>query len=61
MDIAPVVTTFMKTDPVKIAATGVPIMRLYSPYTGLTPASTPDAIESGMEGIERVNPATISL
>src|SRR5512138_462652 len=49
--------TLIKAEPVNNAAMGVSIIRRYRPLTGLTPASTPDAIASGMLGMEAVRPA----
>ncbi len=56
-DIALVVLTSMNTEPVVIAATGVPIMPAYSPWTGLSVAITADAMLSGMAPIAVVIPA----
>jgi hypothetical protein len=60
MPMALVVTTLIKAEPVKSAAMGVPIMRPYRPYSGLTPASTPEAMASGIDGMAAVNPASRS-
>ena len=58
--IALVLITAMYTELVNNAATGVPTIRLYRPATGFTPASTADAMPSGMAATAATNPATMS-
>ena len=44
----------------RVAATGVPVIRLYKPKTGLTPARTAEAMPSGMAAMAAVRPASVS-
>ena len=48
----------IKCELVSRAPTGLPIMMAYSPYTGFAPASTAEAIASGMSAMAVVSPAT---
>ena len=59
--IALALITAIYTELVNSAAIGVPIIKLYKPNTGLTPASVADAIPSGMPAMAAVKPAMISF
>jgi hypothetical protein len=56
----PVLATYMKCELAKKAAIGVPTISAYNPCTGLRPASSADAMPSGIATSAVVTPALAS-